>query len=135
MTWANENNMIASISIGPGYNDLRIRPWNKANMIPRNNGAYYDDRWDVAVKADPHFISITSYNEWMEGIPVLIILIAGTQIEASIPMKTEKSIYPEVGQNGYVYSDYRPHLPTYYLDQTSKHALTWCVINKKSVAL
>jgi len=62
--------MLCCISVGPGYNDTLIRPWNDRNTRSRNKGKYYEDMWRRAVRADPHSISITSYNEWGEGTQI-----------------------------------------------------------------
>ncbi|MEO2045591.1 MAG: glycoside hydrolase family 99 protein [Pirellulales bacterium] len=86
-------------SVGPGYIDTRIRPWNGRNTRDRENGKYYDRMFTAAIKEEPSIINITSFNEWHEG----------TQIEPVIP-KT-------VGD--YTYKDYRPQSPFYYLDRTS----------------
>ena len=62
-------------SVGPGYDDTRIRPWNAHNTRSRERGAYYERQWRAALEAAPHAVSITSYNEWGEG----------TQIEPARP--------------------------------------------------
>ena len=62
-------------SVGPGYDDTRIRPWNGHNTRSRERGAYYERQWRAALEAAPHAVSITSYNEWGEG----------TQIEPARP--------------------------------------------------
>lgn len=54
---------------------LEVRPWNAGNTKHREKGAYYDKSWDAAMRAGPDFISVTSYNEWMEGkFPLSTIL-------------------------------------------------------------
>lgn len=99
--WARANDLLASISIGPGYNDECIRPWNSENSHDRAGGDYYSSLFSAAIRAKPDFISITSFNEWHEG----------TQIEASIPRtRADGSTYP--------YLDYLPHEPGHYLDLT-----------------
>jgi glycoprotein endo-alpha-1,2-mannosidase len=85
--------------VGPGYIDTRIRPWNAENTRARQNGKYYDQSFQAAIKQKPDFIGITSFNEWHEG----------TQIEPAVP----KSI------PGYTYEDYSPLDPEYYLERTS----------------
>ncbi len=96
--WAKANGKIFIPSVGPGYDDTRIRPWNGKNQRERENGAYYDRMFQAAIDAQPDIISITSFNEWHEG----------TQIETSIP----KTI------PGYTYLDFAPRDPDYYLERT-----------------
>eukprot|EP01114_Cavostelium_apophysatum_P017730 TRINITY_DN5335_c0_g1_i1.p1 TRINITY_DN5335_c0_g1~~TRINITY_DN5335_c0_g1_i1.p1 ORF type:complete len:408 (+),score=38.50 TRINITY_DN5335_c0_g1_i1:134-1357(+) len=40
-------------SVGPGYDDTRIRPWNAQNKRDRKEGKYYDEMWQHAVDVDP----------------------------------------------------------------------------------
>lgn len=91
---------ISSISVGPGYVDDRVRPWNSANSRPRNDGDYYKRAWENALNSNPNIISITSFNEWHEG----------TQIEPSIPKKI----------SDFKYLDYTPYDPEYYLSLTNE---------------
>lgn len=100
--WARQNNLIFIPSVGPGYEDRRIRPWNGRNSRSREDGVYYDRMFKAAIDVDPPIISITSFNEWHEG----------TQIEPAAP----KSV------GDYKYLDYSPHPPEYYLDRTRY----WC---------
>ncbi|KAM9059635.1 glycoprotein endo-alpha-1,2-mannosidase isoform 1-T2 [Megaptera novaeangliae] len=87
-------------SVGPGYIDTSIRPWNTQNTRNRVNGKYYEEALSAALQAHPSIISITSFNEWHEG----------TQIEKAIPKRTSNTVY----------LDYRPHKPSLYLDLTRK---------------
>jgi molybdenum cofactor synthesis domain-containing protein len=96
--WAQQNDKLFIPSVGPGYIDLRIRPWNDVNTRDRQNGAYYDREFAAAVAARPPIVSITSFNEWHEG----------TQIEPAVPKQI-----PD-----FKYLDYTPHDPEYYLDRT-----------------
>lgn len=96
--FAGKHKLIFIPSVGPGYDDTRIRPWNTANQRDRENGAYYDRMWQAALDADTEFVSITSFNEWHEG----------TQIEPAVPKKIP----------GYTYLDCRPRPPDYYLTRT-----------------
>jgi len=58
-------------TVGPGYNDLKIRPWNTDSLVERDSGAYYSRMWDFAVKSlHGDTISITSFNEWGEGTQI-----------------------------------------------------------------
>lgn len=56
-------------SVGPGYDDTAIRPWNVQNTKSRQDGHYYDQMWRAALEISPPHITITSYNEWGEGEP------------------------------------------------------------------
>jgi len=102
--WANANNLIWIPCVGPGYIDTRIRPWNEKNARDRQNGKYYQKMFNAAIASDPHIISITSFNEWHEG----------TQIEPAIPKNTS---------SGFVYLDYSPFDPNYYLEKTYEFVL------------
>ncbi len=97
--WARQNNKLFIPSVGPGYIDLRIRPWNNVNSRERGDGTYYDREFAAAIAVRPQIVSITSFNEWHEG----------TQIEPAVPKEIP----------GFRYRDYRPHYPEYYLDRTS----------------
>ncbi len=56
---------ISCVTIIPGYDDTKIR---KPGLVaPRWNGETYRIVWDEAIKADPDWILITSWNEWHEG--------------------------------------------------------------------
>ncbi|KAK6986708.1 glycoprotein endo-alpha-1 2-mannosidase-like isoform X1 [Biomphalaria glabrata] len=85
-------------SIGPGYVDTRIRPWNDRNTRKRSNGQYYRAAFLAALEVKPKFLSITSFNEWHEG----------TQIEPAVP-KTF---------GNYRYEDYLPRSEDFYLRLT-----------------
>ncbi|KAL1507575.1 hypothetical protein AB1Y20_007195 [Prymnesium parvum] len=78
-------------SVGPGYNDTLIRPWNGANSRPRRGGAYYDSMWRRALEVQPEGVTITSFNEWGEG----------TQIEPAAPhTAADGSVYDDYGEGG-----------------------------------
>ena len=87
-------------SVGPGYVDDRVRPWNKRNTKERKQGEYYRDSFSDAIASKASLISITSFNEWHEG----------TQIERAVPKRTAD----------YTYLDYSPHDPDYYLQLTKQ---------------
>lgn len=57
-------------SVGPGYVDEKIRPWNKHNTKSREGGQYYKRMWEAAINANADLVSITSYNEWGEGTQI-----------------------------------------------------------------
>jgi glycoprotein endo-alpha-1,2-mannosidase len=105
--WAQSKGLLSSISVGPGYDDTRIRPWNAQNTKSRDHGKYYDSHWQAAIEAKPEYISVTSYNEWMEG----------TQIEAVQPKKIEKTIFDG---KAYTYQDYGDLPEDYYMTRTAE---------------
>lgn len=70
MKYAKERNKIFIPSIGPGYIDTRIRPWNAKNIRNRDNGSYYMSATKFACDLYPEFLSITSFNEWHEGTQI-----------------------------------------------------------------
>ena len=86
-------------SVGPGYLDTGIRPWNHANTKERQRGAYYDKMWQAALDLEPFAVTITSYNEWGEG----------TQIEPARPHTT---------RGGTRYEDYGEDGPDFYMERT-----------------
>jgi len=77
-----KSGLSCDISIGPGYDDEKIRPWNKANTKERGGGSYLRAMWQSAALVGDS-ISITSFNEWGEG----------TQIE---PAKCYGDLYMQI---------------------------------------
>ncbi|XP_053083338.1 glycoprotein endo-alpha-1,2-mannosidase-like protein [Pangasianodon hypophthalmus] len=96
--FCNGNNLLFVPSVGPGYIDTSIRPWNNHNTRNRVNGRYYETGLQAALNVQPEIVSITSFNEWHEG----------TQIERAVPKKTIRRVY----------LDYQPHEPDLYLELT-----------------
>ena len=85
-------------SVGPGYIDVNIRPWNSENTRDRSAGGYYRNSWKSALEVSPPIVSITSFNEWHEG----------TQIEKAKPKSYQFRNY----------RDYKPFSSDYYLQLT-----------------
>ncbi|XP_016332338.1 glycoprotein endo-alpha-1,2-mannosidase [Sinocyclocheilus anshuiensis] len=110
-TFCDYNDLVFIPSVGPGYIDTSIRPWNSQNTRNRINGKYYETSFNEAVEARPQIISITSFNEWHEG----------TQIEKAIPKTWGKTVY----------LDYLPYKPTVYLEITQKWARKFSEEQKK----
>ena len=96
------NNLLFIPSVGPGYIDTSIRPWNNHNTRNRVNGRYYETALQAALNVRPEMVTITSFNEWHEG----------TQIERAVPKKTVTRVY----------LDYQPHGPDHYLELTRRWA-------------
>ncbi|KAF4676008.1 hypothetical protein FOL47_006808 [Perkinsus chesapeaki] len=91
-------------SVGPGYIDEEVRPWNYGNTKDRREGDYFDEMFNEAAKMQPKMISITSFNEWHEG----------TNIEPAIDGKLSRASqdWPSRG-----YLSYGPD-PDFYLKRT-----------------
>eukprot|EP00051_Salpingoeca_urceolata_P012667 m.156622 g.156622 ORF g.156622 m.156622 type:complete len:483 (+) comp17565_c0_seq4:167-1615(+) len=74
-SFARQNHMIFIPSVGPGYIDVSVRPWNAQTTRQRTGTEYYDKAFTAALAVNPELVSITSFNEWHEG----------TQIEPAVP--------------------------------------------------
>ncbi|XP_037096608.1 glycoprotein endo-alpha-1,2-mannosidase [Syngnathus acus] len=96
-----DNGLLFVPSVGPGYVDTGVRPWNFQNTRNRINGKYYETSLSAALEAKPDLLSVTSFNEWHEG----------TQIETAVPKS-----------GSVLYLDYLPNKPTIYLEITRKWA-------------
>jgi hypothetical protein len=62
---ADQAGKISTITVIPGYDDTKIRTPGLA--VKRYKTRLYRTQWEEAIKADPHWILITSFNEWHEG--------------------------------------------------------------------
>ncbi|KAG2442442.1 hypothetical protein HXX76_002528 [Chlamydomonas incerta] len=94
--WAQAHQRLFVPSLGPGYHDGKIRPWNMAARREREGSDRYKRLWELAIDLGVHFVSITSYNEWGEG----------TQVEPAVPRPMRKDC---------AYLDYEPHGPFEFL--------------------
>ena len=98
-TFATANSLLFIPSVGPGYEDTRVRPWNAVNSKDRKEDLTMAECLNAALhSAQATLISITSFNEWHEG----------TQIEPAFPKSAA----------GFTYLDYLPHTPDFYLEKT-----------------
>ncbi|KRD77711.1 hypothetical protein ASE43_10325 [Lysobacter sp. Root983] len=95
--WADAHGLRFIPSVGPGYSDRRVRPWNRANERGRDGGTYYDAMFGAAVDSGARWVSITSFNEWHEG----------TQLEPARAADRDGR-----------YFDYAPLAPDHYLRRT-----------------
>jgi hypothetical protein len=62
---ADEAGKISALTVIPGYDDTKIRKPGLA--VGRYETELYRVQWEEAIKADPDWILITSFNEWHEG--------------------------------------------------------------------
>ncbi|MFO7906645.1 MAG: endo-1,3-alpha-glucanase family glycosylhydrolase [Pirellulaceae bacterium] len=56
---------ISCLTIIPGYDDTKIR--SPGLVAQRKEGQTYQTLWEEAIRADPDWVLITSWNEWHEG--------------------------------------------------------------------
>lgn len=79
-------------SVGPGYIDTNIRPWNGETTRLRNNGEYYRKMFAnlPKIQDETFFVTITSFNEWAEG----------TQIEPAADLNPTRMIAYETYHQG-----------------------------------
>ncbi|XP_038614559.1 glycoprotein endo-alpha-1,2-mannosidase-like protein [Tachyglossus aculeatus] len=96
------HNLLFIPSVGPGYADTGVRPWDSHGTRNRVNGECYETAPQAALTVRLEIVSITSFNEWHEG----------TQIETAVPKKTVTRLY----------LDYLPHRPNLYLQLTRRWA-------------
>ncbi len=62
---ADKAGKISAITVIPGYDDTKIRKPGLA--VKRYDGELYRVQWEEAIKAEPHWVLVTSFNEWHEG--------------------------------------------------------------------
>lgn len=109
--YAQRKNVLFIPSVGPGYDDNKVRPWNYVNTRNRDNGKYYERALKMAFDVQPSILTITSFNEWHEG----------TQIEEAIP--------DPFSNEGGRYKNYAPNTPDFYLSLTK----TWLRLPPESL--
>ncbi len=86
--FADDHELLFIPCAGPGYIDTRIRPWNSGNTKLRAKGSYYEQMFMAALKSNPDYIGITSFNEWHEG----------TQIEPSVSKSYKEYNYEDFSE-------------------------------------
>jgi len=62
---ADEFKRISCLTIIPGYDDTKIR--TPGLVVQRHDGKLYEQTWEMAIALKPHWVLITSFNEWHEG--------------------------------------------------------------------
>jgi hypothetical protein len=68
---------ISTITVIPGYDDTKIRKPGLA--VERHGRELYRLQWEQALAADPHWVLVTSFNEWHEGSEIEPSLEFGTK--------------------------------------------------------
>jgi len=56
---------VSTVTVMPGYDDTKIR--KPGTLARRLAGRSYEVQWEAALKANPDWVLITSWNEWHEG--------------------------------------------------------------------
>ena len=52
-------------SVGPGYEDTAVRPWNRIHKKERKNGEYYAEYFQKAISLRPKVcLGCTAYIKW-----------------------------------------------------------------------
>lgn len=62
---ARKQNRISCVTVIPGYDDTKIR--KPGLNAARQDGQTYRVLWEEAIRAQPDWVLITSFNEWHEG--------------------------------------------------------------------
>lgn len=103
---AHRVHLLCGPSVGPGYDAQRAT--GDTRVKPRRNGATYDAMWTTVLRAGADLVTITSYNEWLEG----------TQIE---PARSAR------GYTGYVgaWKRHGAAAPRSYLARTAYWTSRW----------
>lgn len=59
---------ISCVTVTPGYDDTKMR--KPGHKMDRQNGEAYRVLWEEAIRTNPDWILITSWNEWLEGTEI-----------------------------------------------------------------
>ncbi|MGH7980867.1 MAG: glycoside hydrolase family 99-like domain-containing protein, partial [Limisphaerales bacterium] len=62
---ARDHGRISCLDVIPGYDDTKVR--HPGLAVNRLDGQVYRILWEQAIKANPDWVLITSWNEWHEG--------------------------------------------------------------------
>lgn len=66
-TFARERDMMFVPCVAPGYDDSKIRPWNRANRRDREEGDYYQRAWQAALASKAIYVGA-----WRASLPVCV---------------------------------------------------------------
>ncbi len=75
----NNTHKIWAAGVIPGYDDTRIPGRTGTYIVPRSNGATYQQSWAGALSSQPDWVTITSFNEWFEGAMIEPSMTYGNQ--------------------------------------------------------
>ncbi len=65
---AHAQRLLCAPSVGPGYSARRAT--SDTRVLKRRGGKTYDGLWRAALEAHADVVTITSYNEWLEGTQI-----------------------------------------------------------------
>jgi glycoprotein endo-alpha-1,2-mannosidase len=69
---------VSTVTVMPGFNDSAVKP-TPHPITERRNGDTYRILWEAAIKANPDYVIISSWNEWHEGSEIEPSVQYGTQ--------------------------------------------------------
>lgn len=76
---------ILMFAASPGFDNSRQPAVQSAVVVGRENGKLYDDSWSPLAAQRPEWVSVVSFNEWLEG----------TQIEPAQPFSAGSHRYSD----------------------------------------
>jgi glycoprotein endo-alpha-1,2-mannosidase len=65
---ARQYHRISCATVIPGYDDTKVR--KPGRIVDRQDGQIYRVLWEEAIKSQPDWVVITSWNEWHEGTEI-----------------------------------------------------------------
>ena len=84
--WAAANKLLFVPTVAPGFDDTKIKSWNRVWRRARAGTTYYKGMWQAASDANPDAVMINSYNDWPSGSqiePALTAIEDGTYLAYS----------------------------------------------------
>lgn len=123
VTFCKERSMVFVPSVGPGYSDERIRPWNAHNKRDREGGRYYERMWKAAIDSGADMASVTSYNEFGEGTQIEAVVPRSVDVDTLAPqgLALNRTIRQALGLSD-AYLDYGESGPDFYMTETARFA-------------
>ncbi len=68
--WAESHGLFSVLSVSPGWDAARIRPWTSDDVVAREGGDVFRRALQQASWAGPSAISIDSWNDWCHGTQI-----------------------------------------------------------------
>lgn len=61
---------ISVLTVVPGFDETLISDRTQKSQVSRQDGKLYESLWQLAIKANPDWIAVTSFNEWYEATQI-----------------------------------------------------------------